>query len=191
MRGLKVCTSALLLAACAQLPPVEVPHAPSPRAEAVVFDIDGTLTPSVLAVSEVRPGAAQVITDYSEKGYTIIYLSTRIPAFQSGLPAWLEQNRFPEGTLHVAQTREERANAAGYKSGILERYVKQGWHLAYAYGDSSTDFEAYAKAGIPKAHVFALKRRGEDQCMDGVYHQCLDGWEQNLPFVEHQVPVAR
>ena len=191
MRGLNTCASLLFLAACAQLPPIEVPHAPRPGTEAVVFDIDGTLTPSVLAVSEVRPGAARAVTAYSKKGYTIIYLSTRIPVFQSGLPAWLEQNGFPDGALHVAQTGEERDNAAEYKSGMLERYLKQGWHLAYAYGDSSTDFQAYAKAGLPKAHVFALKRRGQDHCQEGVYQQCLDGWEQVLPFVEQQVPAVR
>jgi len=191
MRGLKVCASVLLVSACAQLPPVKVPDAPSPGAEAVVFDVDGTLTPSILAVSEARPAAAQAVTAYSKKGYTIVYLSTRIPAFQSELPIWLGKNGFPKGAIHVAQTREERSNAANYKTGILDRYLMQGWHLAYAYGDSSTDFEAYANAGIPKAHVFALKRRGEDQCMDGVYRQCLDGWEQNLQFVEQQVPVVR
>lgn len=137
VRGLKVCASVLLLAACAQLPPAEVPLAPGPRAEAVVFDVDGTLTPSVLAVSEVRPGAAQ------------------------------------------------------YKTGILDRYLTRGWHLAYAYGDSTTDFEAYAKTGITKSRVFALKRRGQNQCQDGVYQQCLDGWEQNIQFVKQRVPVVR
>lgn len=191
MRGLRACASALLLAACAQLPPVEVPLAPDTGADAVVFDIDGTLTPSVLAVTEARPVAAEAVTAYSKKGYAVIYLSTRVPAFQSGLPDWLKQNGFPDGAIHVAQTTEERENAADYKSGILERYLKRGWHLAYAYGDSSTDFEAYAKAGIPTAHVFALKRRGENQCQDGVYQQCLDGWEQILPFVERQVPAVR
>jgi phosphatidate phosphatase PAH1 len=168
-----------------------VAHAPDTGAEAVVLDVDGTLTPSVLAVTEARPVAARSVAAYSKKGYSVIYLSTRIPAFQSGLPGWLKQNGFPEGTIHVAQTKEEREHAADYKSGILERYVKQGWHLAYAYGDSTTDFQAYANAGIPKEHVFALKRRGQDQCMDGVYRQCLDGWEQILPFVEQQVPAVR
>lgn len=191
MRGLKACASALLLAACAQLPPVEVPHATDTGAEAVVFDIDGTLTPSVLAVTEARPAAAEAVTAYSKKGYAVIYLSTRIPAFQSGLPDWLKHNGFPDGAIHVAQTTEERDNAADYKSGILQHYLKQGWHLAYAYGDSSTDFQSYAMAGIPKARVFALKRRGQEQCQEGVYQQCLGGWEQVLPFVEQQVPAVR
>lgn len=191
MRRLKGIASVLFLVGCAQLPPAEVPHAPRSGAEAVVSDIDGTLTPGNLAFSEARPAAAQTVAAYSSKGYAIIYLSTRIPGFQTDLPAWLQRNGFPKGTIHVAQTPEERANATDYKSGILARYVQQGWHLAYAYGDSSTDFQAYARAGIPAEHVFALERRGQDKCQAGVYQQCLDGWEQNLRFVEHQVPVAR
>lgn len=191
MRGLKIIASALFVTGCVQLPPAKVPQAPRSSAAAVVFDIDGTLTPAVLAVSEVRPAAAQTVATYASKGYTIIYVSTRIPAFQGDLPAWLQRNGFPEGVLHVAQTPEERDNAADYKSEVLALYVRQGWHLAYAYGDSSTDFQAYANAGIPKEYVFALKRRGEDKCQDGIYQKCLDGWEQNLRFVEQQVPVAR
>jgi phosphatidate phosphatase PAH1 len=191
MRGLTAIASVLFLAGCAQLPPAEVSHAPRSGAEAVVSDIDGTLTPENLAFNEVRPAAAQTIAVYSSKGYKIIYLSTRLPGFQADLPAWLRRNGFPEGTIHVAQSQEERDNPADYKSGMLARYAQQGWRLAYAYGDSSTDFQAYAKAGTPREHVFALKRRGQDRCQDGVYNQCLDGWEQNLQFVEQQVPVAR
>jgi phosphatidate phosphatase PAH1 len=180
-----------LLAGCAQLPPAEVPDAPESGARAAVFDVDGTLTPSVLAVFETRPAAAEAVTAYSNKGYKIIYLSTRIPGFQTDLPAWLQRNGFPEGTIHFAQTDDERDHPADYKSGILASYVKKGWQLAYAYGDSSTDFRAYANAGIPREHVFALKRRGQETCMEGVYHQCPDGWEQNLQFVEQQVPVVQ
>jgi phosphatidate phosphatase PAH1 len=191
MRGLAAIAGVLFLVACARLPPAEVPHAPRSGAEAVVSDIDGTLTPENLAFNEVRPAAAQTITAYSSKGYEVIYLSTRIPGFQADLPAWLRRNGFPDGTIHVAQTREERDNPAHYKSGMLARYAQQGWHLAYAYGDSSTDFQAYAQAGIPREHVFALKRRGQDKCENGVYKQCLDGWGQNLQFVDQQVPVAR
>jgi hypothetical protein len=191
MRGLKATASLLLLAGCSQLPPVGVPPAPPSGAQAVVFDIDGTLTPEDLAVSEARPAAAQAVTAYSIKGYKIIYLSTRVPGFQTGLPAWLQRNGFPAGTIHVAQTSEERGNAADYKSGMLARYVQYGWRLAYAYGDSSTDFQAYATAAIPRERVFALRRRGQENCQDGVYRECLDGWTQHLGYVEQQVPVAQ
>lgn len=192
MSGLKAISSVLLLAGCAQLPPAEVPHAPRSTAEAVVFDIDGTLTPANFAYSEARPAAAQTVTTYSNKGYKIIYLSTRMPGFQTKLPGWLQRNGFPKGTIHVAQTWKERSNAAKFKSGILAHYKQQGWHLAYAYGDSSTDFQAYAQAGIPKEHVFALKRRGQDKCQQGVYQHCLNDWEQNLRFVKQlKTPAGR
>ena len=64
-------------AGCAQLPARPVPP-PTMAGEAlVVFDIDGTLTPAVAAVFQVRPDAAAAVRAYAAKGYRIIYLSTR------------------------------------------------------------------------------------------------------------------
>jgi phosphatidate phosphatase PAH1 len=182
---------ALFLAACAQLPPAEIPSAPQTRAQVVVLDIDGTLTPEDWAFAEVRPAAAQTVTAYSAKGYTIVYLSVRIPGLQQDLPGWLDRNGFPRGTLHVAQTSEERNDAGAYKSAVLTQYVKQGWRLAYAYGDSWTDFQAYASAGMPKERVFALRRRSQQNCQPGVYKACLDGWQQQPLYVEREVPNAQ
>ena len=67
---------------------------------------------------------------------------------------------------------------------LLAAYVRQGWRLAWAYGDSSTDFEAYAQAGVPKERVYALKRRGDDQCQPGAWQACLDGWEPHLAAID-------
>ena len=49
----------------------------------MVFDIDGTLTPQNLSVFEPRPGAAQAASALSAKGYKVVYLTTRVPLFQS------------------------------------------------------------------------------------------------------------
>lgn len=142
----------------------------------VVFDIDGTLTPHNLFVREARPGAAEVVATYVAQGYHVIYLTTRIPSFQSGLSAWLARHGFPAAPLHVAQSREERRDPVAFKAKVLEEYAQSGWQLAWAYGDSPTDFAAYARAGIPKERVFALRRRFAPACADGVYQACLDGW---------------
>jgi phosphatidate phosphatase PAH1 len=154
---------------------------------AVVSDIDGTLTPNVLAINDVRPDAAQAISALSNKGYKIIYVTARVPLFQSGLPKWLQENGFPEGALHVAQSIEERSHPEIFKARILKDYVQHGWRLEYAYGDSSTDFTAYAEAGIPKERVFALRRRGSENCQKGVYQECLNGWTEYLPYIEKEI----
>jgi acid phosphatase class B len=182
---------ALSLSACALIPPVDVPPMSGKQSQAVVFDIDGTLTPRDVDVFEPRPSAAQAVNAFKTKGYAIVYITTRVPLFQAELPNWLKQNGFPPGTLHVAQTADERARPDQYKAGILARYVNAGWKLAYAYGDSTTDFEAYAKVGIPKERVYALKRRGESDCQQGAYALCLDGWAQHLPFIASDVAELR
>lgn len=191
MRHLVLAFAASAMWDCAQIPPVAVPSPSPSQGQAVVLDIDGTLTPKDIDVFEPRPGAADALNALSEKGYKIVYLSTRIPLFQSGLPDWLRQGAFPSGSLHVAQTAEERDKADKFKAQVLAAYVKAGWRLAYAYGDSSTDFAAYAEAGIPIERVFALKRRGSKACQEGIYQTCLDGWTEHLTYIEREIASAK
>lgn len=191
MRRISLFVTATLLYGCALITPAEVPTAIPPTDRVVVFDIDGTLTPHNLSVYEARAGAAQAVSAFAAKGYKIVYLTTRVPLFQPGLPNWLKQNGFPDGMLHVAQTAAERAQADKFKSQVLSAYKQHGWRLAYAYGDSATDFRAYAEAGIPREHVFALKRAGSQECQDGLYQTCLGGWTEHLPYIESQVPGTK
>jgi hypothetical protein len=181
---------ALPLSGCALIPPAAIAPPTASQSQAVVFDIDGTLTPHDLAVFTARPDAAQAVNMYQRKGYAIVYVSTRIPLFQGMLPGWLSRHGFPAGTLHVAQNDKDRDQAADFKTNMLRDYLKEGWTLAYAYGDSSTDFDAYAEVGIPKAQVFALKRQGAESCQTGTYESCLTGWGEHLPYVTHVVPPA-
>lgn len=183
MRAVIPLTALFLVASCAPLPPSEIPRAPSSQSRAVVFDVDGTLTPAVLAITEVRPDAAKAARMYSEKGYQIVYLSVRISILGAGLPEWLKKNGFPDGIINVSQTDAEQSNPAAFKARILKDYVAQGWKLVGAYGDSSTDFQAYAEAGIPKNRVFALLRRGEATCQNGEWQECLRGWTEHLTFI--------
>lgn len=191
MHHLLLAFAALSIWGCTQIPPAEVPSPSPSQGQAVVLDIDGTLTPKNIDVFEPQPGAADALNALSRKGYKIVYLTTRIPLFQAGLPDWLRQGGFPSGSLHVAQTAEERDKADKFKAQVLATYVKAGWRLAYAYGDSSTDFAAYAEAGIPKERVFALKRRGSTACQDGIYQTCLEGWTGHLAYIEREIANAK
>ena len=175
---------------CAQLPYTAVPVATPAQAKAAVFDIDGTLTPDVSAVFEARKDAAEAVRSYAGKGYKVVYLSTRVGWLSAGVPDWLRENGFPDGSVHVAQTRNERDHPEVYKAGILNAYLAHGWSLAYAYGDSSTDLAAYAAAGIPQEQVFVLLRRGEPSCQPGPAALCLGGWTDHLEFVSTSVRNA-
>lgn len=175
-----------LFAGCGQLPSTTIPDSPQPEAPAVVFDIDGTLTPDVASITQVRPDAAKAALTYAERGYKVIYLSARVSLLQAGIPQWLKDNGFPAGTLHVAQTDREREQVAAFKTDIMKAYTLRGWRLVGGYGDSSTDFEAYANAGIPKDQVFALRRRGDATCQPGTWQTCLQGWGEHLDYIERR-----
>jgi phosphoserine phosphatase len=190
MRQLIILWTVVLSSACAQLPPAAVAKASARQAQAVVFDIDGTLTPQVSSIFEARPDAAKAVKIFADKGYKIIYLSTRNSWFSALIPGWLKSNNFPDGEIHVAQTDEDRSHPDVYKTRMLKDFIAQGWQLSFAYGDSSTDFAAYAAADIPKEHVFALLRRYAADCQPGDWKDCLKGWTEHLGFLTASVPSA-
>nr|SPS05628.1 conserved exported protein of unknown function [Candidatus Nitrotoga fabula] len=85
MRNLTFLLVTVLCAGCA-LTPDQIQKAPLLPNQAIVFDIDGTLTPYPAAISIARQDAARAVHLYADKGYKIIYLSARIPLFQPGYP---------------------------------------------------------------------------------------------------------
>ncbi len=145
--------------------------------KAVVFDIDGTLTPSVLAISTPRSGAADAVKAFFDAGFEIIYVSARVRLLQSGLNAWLVENGFPAGNLHMTETRGDRADHGAFKKRVLRAYADNGWTFAAAFGDSTSDFNAYVHGGVPEDRIFALRRRGSNRCQKGTWEGCYGGWE--------------
>ena len=90
----------------------------------------------------------------------------------------------------MAQTDEDRKHPEAYKTRMLKDFMAHGWRVRFAYGDSDTDFSAYAAAGIPPDRVFALLRRYEANCQRGEWKVCLKGWTEHLDFVTRSVPSA-
>lgn len=170
----------LVCGSCSQLPSADVPFAPTDNARAVVFDIDGTLTPTPLKYRSVRRDAAGTVRHFADRGWEIVYLTARVGPLQSGIPDWLREHGFPEGGVYVTETAEDRADHARFKTRILRDFLAHGWKIEFAYGDSSSDFDAYAAAGIPKQRVFALRREGKEHCQPGVWNACLTGWTDYL-----------
>jgi len=175
--------SLLVLCAGCSLTPAAVEPAPPGHNLAVVFDIDGTLTTGRRAIGDTRPGAAAAVQAYAEAGYRVIYLSARHPLMQWQIPRWLKRNGFPPGPVHVTESREQRRDHAAFKQGVLEEYRDSGWGLAAAYGDSGTDFQAYANAGIDRNHVFALKRKNAESCDPGIWAECFATWPEQMEII--------
>lgn len=169
---------AIGLGGCAHLSTVVVPQAAIDAPGLAVFDVDGTLTPTVARIFSVRPNAAAVVRTYAQRGHRIVYLTARAPALQGTLRGFLSRNGFPPGDLVAPKDWAEHQAPAAFKSAVLADYRAHGWDVAVAYGDSSSDFEAYARAGIPRARVLALRRVGAAHCQPGLWSACLAGWER-------------
>jgi phosphatidate phosphatase PAH1 len=169
----------------------EIESPPPKQTQAVVFDIDGTLTPDVFSFKTVRPDAAKAAQLYAKKGYKIFYISARSILAQSMIPDWLKKNGFPDGNIQVPKPNEELMNDEKFKIQIMDQLKKEGWKLDYAYGDSPIDFDAYAAEKIPQEHVFALQRNSEKECLKGVkggWAECLkEGWTPHLDYIKNSV----
>ena len=151
---------------------------------AVIFDIDGMLTPSVLAIDTVRDDAALAATHFADAGVAIIYLTARVPLFQDRVADWLDDNGFPPGQLYLTQTDADRDDHGAFKARVLATYAAEGWTFVAAFGDSSSDFAAYAEVGVPQQQVYALRRRGAWRCKEGAWQGCYDRWADLLPVIK-------
>jgi len=93
-----------MLCSSCELLPADIPDAPQKHAPAVVFDIDGTLTPRPIEVWEARDNATKAVQLFVDKGYKIIYLSARTKLFQANIPSWLKK----EGLLMAVSMCQKR-----------------------------------------------------------------------------------
>jgi hypothetical protein len=182
MRNLVILSLTLLSIGCAHKSD-SLFDPPTSQSLAVVFDIDGTLTPGVYRISEARKGAVDAVRIFAEKGYKIIYLSHRGRVFQGNLLNWFQSNDFPAGGIHVPQTAEDERDAVAYKIRILREYQDRGWQLKFAFGDSTTDFIAYREVKIPNENIFALRRENQPDCQWGSTTRCINGWTDHLKVI--------
>jgi len=167
---------------------------------AIVSDIDETLTTSdgewlwqMLFGDHdpaMRPGGPQLLHAYAERGYFIVYLTSR-PADANlgftGEPAydatwrWLAEHGFPVDPAH---TRLELSPstvlgdaAAEYKGNALLDLQAEGFTFTAAYGNATTDIAAYATAGIPKDHTFIIGPHAGEESTVAIQG---DGWDEHL-----------
>lgn len=129
-----------------------------------VSDIDGTITTSETAdwtalltgsMPAAHPDAAAALRTLATKGFRPFYLTAR-PEFLVGrTQAWLAANQFPPGIVHTTLTLTGAlgAAAAAFKTAELATLANRGLVPGWAFGNTSTDAEAYDNAGIqPKDH---------------------------------------
>jgi hypothetical protein len=163
---------------------------------AIVSDIDETLTTAdaeflmQLLDSTYDPlereDSAELINDYHSRGYTVVYLTARSEAQTSMddamIPArdltfdWLETHGFPvdENTqLLMAPNFVFGDDAAAFKGQALLDLQADGFMFDYAYGNATSDIDAYEIAGIPKDVTFII---GPEAGVDGTVAIAGEDW---------------
>lgn len=182
-RSVPALLAVTLLAACATIG-IAAANANAAGNDVVVFDIDGTLTKDPLSNSP-HPGAVDAVKAYKAKGYAVVYLTARWkPVQELYTRAWLALNGFPNQPLYMSSSLLVTDSATvKYKTTTLAKIESGTPEVKYAYGDSSTDFQAYANAGVSSSNVYALKRSSSSTCEPGVWIECLVNYTGHLPFI--------
>ncbi len=161
-----------------------------PGTPVVVFDIDGTLTDGELSTTP-HPGALDAVEAYRAKGYDVVYVTARWDAVQrSSTESWLADNGFPDEELYMAPSLLlSDESKVDYKTDALTSIEATHAQVVYAYGDSSSDFDAYANVGVAASRVFALQRAGASSCQPGTWAACLPDYVGHLSYIASQ-PAA-
>ncbi len=164
--------------------------------KAVLFDIDGTLTINDFEAYADYVGvktaqayyyAPETVRAYRDKGYQLVFLTAR-PYWVTkdgrewfvtqNLPQWhYRSNPYGDGPIPP--------NTVAHKQGYIQ-YLREhvGLDIVRAYGNASTDIEAYAGAGLPKAETWIIgKNAGNNgtQAISGDYSYHFSTVVQNTP----------
>lgn len=136
--------------------------------ETVLFDIDGTLTLNDFeAVGEYLgvdtasnyAYAEDVVQAYVDKGYQIVFLSARPYWVGKSTREWFKnygivpwQTRLNPNSDNLLDLQTEQ-----YKTDYI-KYLKNtlGLNIVRAYGNATTDINAYNAAGIAKADTYII-----------------------------------
>jgi len=137
--------------------------------QAVVFDIDGTLTTSDaqvmqdwagFSVAEMYPYADLVVRYYAERGFNVVMVTGRPYWLAVETRQWLSDLsmpyysiRFTSDNLTTVSGQETQAYKTEYLAGLI---VNCGLELVRAYGNSDTDVWAYDAVGISKTQTFTI-----------------------------------
>jgi hypothetical protein len=162
---------------------------------AIVTDIDETLTTSdaefIMQLLDSTYDPAEraegnaLITDYHDRGFTIVYLTARSDAqmaVDSMQPAseltlnWLIAHGYPtdEHTRLILAPNFTTGDATiAYKAAALAELQAEGFVFDYAYGNAVTDIAAYDMAGIGKDVTFII---GPEAGVDGTVAVPEEDW---------------
>lgn len=166
-----------------------------PGTNAVVFDVDGTITTSdfqalctstQVCTANIWEDAQNAVQAWYDKGYQIVYLSGRPATMYTLTVQFLIDNDFPPGLLRCADDLDQAVNdIEDYKTEYLDLLASAGLSIKYVYGNAVTDIAAYERAGIAKENTFIIGPNGGD---DGTV-DLGDSYSDHLDFIA-SAPIA-
>lgn len=168
--------------------------------QAVLFDIDGTLTQSDfeqlldypgIAYADPKPGAFDLVQSYMDKGYQVIYLTARVYWYARGTREWLDYMGLPQGFLRTSLSNEiSLFKTADYKASFIDSVQAKGVEVVRAYGNATTDAEAYELAGLAKQDSFTIGKDaghlGTQAIANDSYYEHLEEQVYTFPWAECQ-----
>lgn len=168
---------------------------------AIVTDIDETLTISDEEFFQqiadgtyepmLRAGGPELLSAYADLGYRILYLTARSESItlqvtgetaREATEAWLADNGYPavdgdDVQLILSDSLVVNEAARQYKAGALMGLQDMGWRFDYAYGNATSDIQAYEDAMIDKEDTFII---GEEAGMLGTVAIEGEDWQMHL-----------
>lgn len=166
------------------------------RQNAIVFDIDGTLTLNDFEAVEEYVGidkadpyqyAKEVVRFYYVRGYEIIYVTGRPYWLAKATRFWLDNEGFPTGILRITKRNKDSLpgkNTLIYKYRSLREFSKNNKiKIIAAYGNAKTDIAAYNKLGISKKQTYIIgKYAGYNQTtgLQGNYKKHYSFLQENF-----------
>ncbi|MBC8072075.1 MAG: hypothetical protein IAG13_27390 [Deltaproteobacteria bacterium] len=137
------------------------------QTQVILTDIDGTMTLSdeelflQIADGSYDPAenmsASAMMNLWADKGYVIVYLTARPHAFRAETRAWLDDHGFPVGPVITANSLVFDESARNYKRTWVGWMRNDfNWRVTAAYGNATSDIDAYEDAMIPKEITFIV-----------------------------------
>ncbi|EKE75662.1 hypothetical protein [Gallaecimonas xiamenensis] len=168
-----------------------------PGTQAVLFDIDGTLTESDaeqlgdytgIDRADPKDGAYSLVRRYLDLGYQPVFLTARVYWYAKGSRSWLDWMGLPQGFLRTSLSNEDSLfNPRAYKAAQIRALQAQGLNIVRAYGNAKSDAEAFIDAGIPPSSTFTI---GSDAGYNGTTPIAGNSYGQHIAEAVDSFPAA-